>query len=133
MERNNTIARDTIATPNPRTLLSFEAFLSVYQAKVGQCQWSAETIAASRGLWDAMPRRKQRALTKAVRDGTWCKPRLDWTLSDYQEPEPTNYNGKATMPKDVPLVRAVYNGTGGIYTRHDAEAYGMDIKGDFLL
>ena len=44
--------------------------------------------------------------------------------------QPTNYNGARSFP-DEPLVRAIYNGTGGLYTRREAELYGMEIKGDF--
>ncbi len=50
----------------------------------------------------------------------------------FPEPEPTNYNGAHTLPKG-PLVRAIYKGAGGIYTREEAEEYGMEIKGDFVL
>ena len=39
-------------------------------------------------------------------------------------------NGARSFP-DEPLVRAIYNGTGGLYTRREAELYGMEIKGDF--
>ena len=46
--------------------------------------------------------------------------------------EPTNYNGARSLPAEA-LVRAIYNGTGGIYTRREAEAFVMDIKGDFVL
>ena len=46
--------------------------------------------------------------------------------------QPTNYNGARSMP-DEAMVRAVYNGTGGIYTRREAEMYNMEIKGEFVL
>lgn len=46
--------------------------------------------------------------------------------------EPTNYNGARSMP-DEPLVRAIYNGIGGIYTQREAELYNMQIKGEFNL
>ena len=46
--------------------------------------------------------------------------------------EPTNYNGARSFP-DEPLVRAIYNGIGGIYTRREAELFNMQIKGDFVL
>ena len=46
--------------------------------------------------------------------------------------QPTNYNGARSLPSE-PLVRAIYNGTGGIYTRREAILFHMDIKGDFIL
>ena len=54
-------------------------------------------------------------------------------LTTQQAPaQPTNYNGARSLPSE-PLVRAIYNGTGGIYTRREAELFEMDIKGDFIL
>ena len=47
-------------------------------------------------------------------------------------PDPTNYNGARSFPNE-PLVRAIYNGIGGIYTRREAESFNMQIKGDFVL
>ena len=44
---------------------------------------------------------------------------------------PTNYNGRA-LP-DEPLVRAVYNGVGGLYTRAEAQLFNMQIIGEFKL
>ena len=53
-------------------------------------------------------------------------------IQDFPEPQPTNYNGARSFPQE-PLVRAIYNGAGGIYTRREAELFNMDIKGDFIL
>ena len=53
-------------------------------------------------------------------------------LRDFPEPEPTNYNGARSFP-DEPLVRAIYNGTGGLYTRREAELFNMQILGNFQL
>lgn len=49
----------------------------------------------------------------------------------YNPTEPTNYNGRS-LP-DEPLVRAVYNGVGGLYTRAEAELFNMQIIGEFKL
>jgi hypothetical protein len=53
-------------------------------------------------------------------------------VKEFPEPQPHNLNGARTLP-DEPLVRAVYNGVGGIYTRAEAEMYNMQIKGEFKL
>ena len=127
MERNNNIARETLATPNPQTLDSFEELLSAYSRANGNQQFHPETIQDARNLWDAMPAAKQRALLRALNAGTWNKPRLDWLLSDFQIPDPTNYNGRS-FPAGAPMVIAIYNGTGGVYTKADAELYNMTIK-----
>jgi len=52
-------------------------------------------------------------------------------VQDFPEPQPTNYNGQS-LP-DEPLVRAIYNDVGGLYTRAEAELYNMQILGDFKL
>ncbi len=127
MERNNKIARETLATPNPQTLDSFEELLSAYSRANGNQQFHPETIQDARNLWDAMPAAKQRALLRALNAGTWNKPRLDWLLSDFQIPDPTNYNGRS-FPAGAQMVIAIYNGTGGVYTKADAELYNMTIK-----
>jgi len=54
-----------------------------------------------------------------------------WVLH-FPEPQPHNLNGARSFP-DEPLVRALYNGIGGIYTRAEAELYNMQIKGEFKL
>ena len=131
MERNNIIARDTIATPNPRTLFSFEEFLSLYQKKAGSCQFAAETVRNARGLWDAMPRYKQQALTQAVSNGTWLKPRLDWTLSDFPEPQPTNWNGTdigREMLDSGAAQIAFFNGKAGVYSVEDILLFNMQVN-----
>lgn len=46
--------------------------------------------------------------------------------------QPTNYNGARALPAE-PLVRAIYNGMGGIYTRREAELFHMEIKGEFKI
>lgn len=50
----------------------------------------------------------------------------------FPEPRPHNLNGARSLP-DEPLVRAVHNGVGGIFTRAEAELFNMQIKGEFKL
>ena len=57
-------------------------------------------------------------------------------VQDYPEPVPKNYNGTregGRMLESGEAAIAIYKGKAGIYTRHDAEDFGMEIKGDFLL
>ena len=133
MERNNNIARETLATQDPKPLDLFNEFLSAYGAshknglQQGDLNQMAQNLRECRMLWDAKTPTEQRFLLRAVKEGKWSKPRLDWTISDYQVPEPTNYNGWS-FPTGVQMVIAIYNGTGGIYTKADAELYNMTIK-----
>ena len=133
MERNNTIARETLATQDPKPFDLFNEFLSAYGAshnkglQQGDLNQMAQNLRECRMLWDAKTPTEQRLLLLAVKEGKWSKPRLDWTISDYQVPEPTNYNGYS-FPTGAQMVIAIYNGKGGIYTKADAELYGMTIK-----
>ena len=133
MERNNNIARETLATQDPKPFDLFNEFLSAYGAshnkglQQGDLNQMAQNLRECRMLWDAKTPTEQRLLLRAVKDGKWSKPRLDWTISDYQVPEPTNYNGYS-FPMGAQMVIAIYNGKGGIYTKADAELYGMTIK-----
>jgi hypothetical protein len=53
-------------------------------------------------------------------------------VQDFPEPQPHNLNGARSLP-DEPLVRAIHNGIGGIYTRTEAQLFNMQILGDFKL
>ena len=87
---------------------------------------------ATFGYWkDRIPAARKAMLQFLNEHGAPDKSPLFW-VQDFPEPVPTNYNGAHSLPA-VPLVRAVYNGTGGIYTRAEAELFRMDIKGDFVL
>lgn len=128
MERNETIARDTIATPDPQSLFSFERFLSLYQSKAGKVQISDDVRTRARALWesrDTYPFWKKKMLFENIQAGKEgvIKPRLDWTLTDY-DPQPTNYRG-ITPPEGKPIWSAKYNGHWGMYTDDDIIAFGM--------
>ena len=137
IERDNNIARNTIATqtPNPSSDL-FEEFLSAYGAvRKERCGNDYVPIGSyvnvARDFWNYLSPVAQRLLIRDVKSGKWYKERIDWVISDYKVPEPTNYNGQS-LP-DEPLVRAVYCDIGGLYTRAEAELYNMQILGDFKL
>ena len=84
-------------------------------------------------LWQTRLPATRQAMLAYVKDNVvpkWKNPYF--FVYDFRDPAPTNYNGARSLPKE-PLVRAIYNGAGGIYTRREAEAFGMEIKGDFIL
>lgn len=96
-------------------------------------------------LWDSLPPDKQCALHNNIRtrlqQGRYVSFNAYRAMQEslreidrLRRPSkhPTNYNGARSLPSE-PLVRAVYNGTGGIYTRQEAELFHMDIRGDFVL
>ncbi len=133
MERNNNIARETLATQKPQTSFGlFDEFLRAYSAKrTEMCGYTytpqGDYLNIARKLWDALSPVAQRMLVRDIQSGAWYKGRIDWVISDYQVPEPTNYNGRS-FPTGAQMVIAIYNGTGGVYTKADAELYNMTIK-----
>ena len=133
MERNNNIARETLATQKPQTSFGlFDEFLRAYSAKrTEMCGYTytpqGDYLNIARNLWNALSPAVQRMLIRDIQSGAWYKGRIDWVISDYQVPEPTNYNGRS-FPAGAPMVIAIYNGTGGVYTKADAELYNMEIK-----
>ena len=132
MERNNNIARETLATQDPKPFDLFNEFLSAYSAvRKERCGNTYVPIGSyvnvARDFWDNLPPLAQRLLIRDIKSGKWYKERIDWVISDYKIPEPTNYNGRS-FPMGAQMVIAIYNGTGGVYTKADAELYGMTIK-----
>ena len=99
---------------------------------------------ACRRLWESFDLQRQRytfrTIRSKMRNREFVNPNPYFAIEDNSHPpfirqptaQPTNYNGARSLPSE-PLVRAIYNGTGGIYTRREAELFEMDIKGDFIL
>ena len=133
MERNNNIARETLTTQKPQTSFDlFEEFIRAYSAKrTEMCGYTytpkGDYLKTARDLWGALSPAVQRMLVRDIQSGAWYKGRIDWVISDYQVPEPTNYNGRS-FPMGAQMVIAIYNGTGGVYTKADAELYNMTIR-----
>lgn len=122
----NCSVRESLATPEQPSS-SFDCLLSAFFAAGGKRPVHAGCLRDSESMWNATPPYKQQALIRALNNGSWFKPRLDWTISDFSMPEPTNYNGK-DMPEGVQYAIALYNGCGGVYTLQDAQNYDMIIK-----
>ena len=132
MERNNNIARETLATQDPKPFDLFNEFLSAYSAVRKERSGHpyvpiGSYVNVARDFWDNLPPVAQRLLIRDIKSGKWYKERIDWVISDYKIPEPTNYNGYS-FPTGAQMVIAIYDGKGGIYTKADAELYGMTIK-----
>ena len=126
MERNDKIARDTIATPNPLNLPSFEDLENLYkQRSANAAKISEDDRIRCRSIWDNYPDWKRKLLVEQLSkpDG-WCKPRFDWTLADFN-PQPTNYRGQE-LPKDKSVSSAKFNGEWGMYTEADIVNFGME-------
>lgn len=141
MERDNNIARNTIATQNPKPFDLFNEFLSAYSAvRKERCGNDYVPIGSyvnvARDFWNYLPSATQRLLIRDIKSGKWYRERIDWVISDYKMLEPKNYNGSQDlnrMAENNEMVVATYNGAAGIYTRQDAEDYGMQILRPFKM
>ena len=81
--------------------------------------------------WKEMPAVKRQTILNNLSRAVMVKQQPDnWKdnplffLRDYPEPQPTNYNGRS-HPSGEPMVIAKHNGVGGVFTRRDAELFGM--------
>ena len=141
MERDNNIARNTIATQDPKPFDLFNEFLSAYSAvRKERCGYTYVPIGSyvnvARDFWNNLSPVAQRLLIRDIKSGKWYKERIDWVISDYKMPEPTDYNGSADlnrMAENNDMVVAIYRDIAGIYTRQDAEDYGMQILRPFKI
>ena len=141
MERDNNIARNTIATQDPKPFDLFNEFLSAYSAvRKERCGYTYVPIGSyvnvARDFWSNLPSVAQRLLIRDIKSGKWYRERIDWVISDYKMLEPKNYNGSQDlnrMAENNEMVVATYSGAAGIYTRQDAEDYGMQILRPFKI
>lgn len=142
MERDNNIARNTIATQDPiNSSILFVEFVNAYSDKREKmCGYTykpqGDYLGIARELWDNLSPIAQRLLIRDIKSGAWYKGRIDWVISDYKMPEPTNYNGSPDlnrMAENNEMVVAIYCEIAGIYTRQDAEDYGMQILRPFKM
>ena len=114
-------------------MFSFEAFKSAFVRAGGDYSELQRREITCMNEWQEMSEAKRQAvfrMLKARADGVdsdhW-KPNPLFLLRDFPEPQPTNYNGRS-FPTGAQMVIAIYNGTGGVYTKADAELYNMTIK-----
>ena len=122
-ERENITRAQICATQAP-VPSSFEKLLEVYTLRAGNSNLADGTRDECQRMWTDMPEWKRNMLIARIQDGTWLKPRLEWTIGDF-DPKPTNYNG-CELPKNIRLVTAKFNGKYGVYSAEEAEAFGME-------
>ena len=83
-------------------------------------------------LWQNRTAATRKAMADFLTENGAPKDNPYFWVWHFPEPQPHNLNGARSLP-DEPLVRAVHNGVGGIFTRAEAELYNMQIKGEFKL
>lgn len=88
---------------------------------------------AAKDAWQKCSDVKKRQLIEAVKSGAHFKPRLDWLIADFPEPEPTFLSGQEQdklRNEGIPLVQVRYNGKFLICTKAEALKFGLDIRID---
>lgn len=86
--------------------------------------------------WQQRTPAARKAMLRYLSDNGAPKKNPFFWVQDFPEPEPTDYNGSndlARMAENNEMVVATYNGKAGIYTRLDAEDYGMNILRPFKI
>ena len=78
-------------------------------------------------LWVKRTRVARQAMSTFLSEHGAPKDNPYYWVLHFPEPQPTNYNGRS-FPMGAKMVIAIYNGTGGVYTKADAELYNMTIK-----
>ena len=130
MKSNEIIARDTIATPNPKDQTSFERLLFFFRKRVGNFQMTDSMRDDCRNLWDHFPLWKRLRLFETLNDPNgWFRPRLDWTLTAYN-PQPVNLNGTAKGGEMLAAGQAKtarYNGSYGLFSLRDIEDFALPL------
>jgi len=130
MKSNEIIARDTIATPDPKDQTSFERLLFFFRKRVGNFQMTDSMRDDCRNLWDHFPLWKRLRLFETLNDPNgWFRPRLDWTLTAFN-PQPVNLNGTAKGGEMLAAGQAKtarYNGSYGLYSLRDIEDFALPL------
>ena len=83
-------------------------------------------------LWQNRTAATRKAMADFLTENDAPKDNPYFWVWHFPEPQPHNLNGARSLPAE-PLVRAIHNGTGGIFTRAEAELFNMHILGDFTL
>ena len=123
MENENTrtlvLAHEAAKTQTP----SFEEIIKAYEEKAGRGQLARNGATdLARDAWENCTPAKKIKLLAAVRSGAHFKPRLDWLITDFPEPQPTFLRGDESG--DIVQVR--YNGAYKLCTRATMELFGLE-------
>ena len=120
MEReNNATCAHACDTRTPETQMYFD-IRKIFNDKHGLHK-VGEGLAAEKSWRDASPAKKAKLL-EAVKSGKWDKPRIDWLISDFPEPEPDFLRGD----EDGRIVQVRYNGMYKLCTPETMQLFGLE-------
>lgn len=139
MKSNEIIARDTIATPNPQDLYSFERLEKLFMKRTGTYQMADSVREECRALWGQYPVWKRLLLLEELTKPTGqVRPRLDWTLSAFN-PQPQFLSGydqdeywksDEWIKNHKPLVMVVHEGHCKVCTEQTMRTFDLQYKRD---
>ena len=122
---NNDMERDNIATcaqtcdtRTPKTP-DFVDLIEIFMEKGGKPAEGATRAAID--AWSKCSIAKRTKLLAAVKSGAHFKPRLDWLISDFPEPQPRWLRGD----EGGDIVQVKYNGAFKLCSRADMELFGL--------
>ena len=118
-EKREGTCTHTCDTPAPETPIFL--VLHSYFIKRGGTATPLQ-MEAAKNAWQKCSDIKKRQLIEAVKSGAHFKPRLDWLIADFPEPQPVFLRGDETG--DIVQVR--YNGAYKLCTRATMELFGLE-------
>jgi hypothetical protein len=131
-EKREGTCTHTCDTPAPET--PFFLVLHSFFIKKGGTTTPLQ-MEAAKDAWQKCSDVKKRQLIEAVKSGAHFKPRLDWLIADFPEPQPTFLSGQEQdrlREQGIPLVQVKYNGKFLICTRATMELFGLEWVCDWL-
>ena len=124
-EKEHATCAQTRDTRKPETLMYFE-IRKIFNDKHG-LHTIGQGLQAEESWKNASPAKKQKLLD-AVRSGDWDKPRLDWLVADFPEPQPDFLRGDE---QDADIVQVRYNGLFKLCTRETMNLFGLEYVRDW--
>ena len=124
-EKREGTCTHTCDTPAPET--PFFLVLHSFFIKKGGTTTPLQ-MEAAKDAWQKCSDVKKRQLIEAVKSGAHFKPRLDWLIADFPEPEPTFLSGQEQDEyhrQGIPLVQVKYNGKFLICTKQTMQDFNL--------
>jgi len=107
---------------------SFDDLIKAYEEKAGRGQLARNGATdLAHDAWTKCSKAKKVKLVEAIKSGAHFKQRLDWSITDFPEPQPTFLRGDE--PGDVVQVR--YNGAYKLCYRDTMELFGLEFVRDW--
>lgn len=127
MNEKNATCTHTCDTHTPE-IPSFTDLCNAYRQQGGKIN-NYETGEAY-DEWNKCSNPKKVKLLAALKTGNFFKPRLDWLITDFPEPVPTNFQGTAIggemLNKGTAKV-AKYNGRFGVYSTAEIALFNLSL------